>query len=290
MPPSPLSPPAVPDHIPIPRKLCYASGAMADNLIMNAFSSLVLPVYNIALFVNPVLLGWAVAIPRFFDAITDPIMGSISDNTRSRWGRRRPYIFAGAIGCAVLLPLLWMSPWKGEWGVFTWLTLVGILYFLAYTVFIIPYQALGFEMTTDYDERTRLLAWPNYLGMTLSFFLPWLPRMIEYQGFGGAVSGAIYVSLGVGVVILITGILPALFPRVRHCGLGKRHRLGWARDHGRFGPVCEYLRPLRRGPGGRHGSERGGGVRLCGRFLSERAVGSGHEHSVGQKSLRPNFA
>lgn len=213
MPISPSSSASPPDRIPLPRKLGYAAGAMADNLIMNAFSSLVLPVYNIALFINPALLGWAMAIPRFLDAVTDPIMGSISDNTRSRWGRRRPYIFAGAIGCAVLLPVLWMSPWKGEWGVFTWLTLLGILYFLAYTVFIIPYQALGFEMTTDYDERTRLLAWPNYLGMTLSFFLPWLPRMIEYQGFGGAVSGAIYVSLGVGAVILVTGILPALFGR-----------------------------------------------------------------------------
>lgn len=180
---------------------------------MNAFSSLVLPVYNIALFINPALLGWAMAIPRALDAIIDPWMGNISDNTRSRWGRRRPYIFFGAIACALILPILWMSPSKSDWGVFTWLTIFGTLYFLAYTVFIIPYQALGFEMTTDYDERSRLLAWPNYLGMTISFFLPWLPRMIEYSGFGGAVRGAIYVSIGVSAIVLVTGILPALFGR-----------------------------------------------------------------------------
>lgn len=201
------------DHLPLSHKLGYACGAMADNLIMNALSGLILPVYNIALFINPALLGWALAIPRALDAVIDPIMGNISDNTRSRWGRRRPYILAGAVTCALVLPLLWMSPFKSDWGVFWWVTIFGMVYFLAYTVFIIPYQALGFEMTTDYDERTRLLAWPNYVGMTTSFLLPWLPRLIEYDGFGGAVSGAIYVSIGIGVIVLFGGIMPVVFGR-----------------------------------------------------------------------------
>ncbi|TSA31746.1 MAG: MFS transporter [Verrucomicrobiaceae bacterium] len=201
------------DHIPLKNKLGYACGAMADNLIMNVFSSLVLPVYNIGLFISPVMLGWAMAIPRALDAVIDPMMGNISDNTRSRWGRRRPYILGGAIACALILPLLWMSPVKTDWGVFWWLTIFGLLYFLAYTVFIIPYQALGFEMTTDYDERTRLLAWPNYVGMTTSFLLPWLPRLIAYSGFGGLVPGAIYVSIGVGVIVLFGGIMPVIFGR-----------------------------------------------------------------------------
>lgn len=200
-------------RVPWPNKLGYACGAMADNLIMNAFSSLVLPVYNIALFIDPAILGWALAIPRALDAVIDPMMGNISDNTRSRWGRRRPYIFCGAIACAVILPFVWMSPFHGDWGVFWWLTIFGILYFLAYTVFIIPYQALGFEMTTDYDERTRLLAWPNYIGMSTSFLLPWLPWLITYQGFGGAVRGAVYVSIGVSAVVLVAGIMPAIFGR-----------------------------------------------------------------------------
>lgn len=201
------------ERIPLPRKLGYASGALADNLIMNGFSALVLPVYNIGLFVNPVLLGWAMAIPRFFDAITDPIMGNLSDNTRTRWGRRRPYIVGGIIATVLILPLLWLSPSTSDWPVFWWLTAFGILYFLAYTIFIIPYQALGFEMTTDYDERTRLLAWPNYVGLTASFFMPWLPRMVEYNGFGNVVNGAIWVSLGMGVIILVAGLLPAIVGR-----------------------------------------------------------------------------
>lgn len=202
-----------PAHIPLINKIGYAFGAMADNLMMNAFSMLVMPVYNIALYVDPALLGWAVAIPRIFDAITDPVMGNISDNTRSRWGRRRPYIFVGAVLCAVLLPIIWMSPFHSDWGVFWWLTILGTIYFLAYTVYIIPYQALGYEMTTDYDERTRLLAWPNYVGLTMSFVLPWLPRMIEFKAFGGAAQGAIWVCSGVGLIIFVSGLMPVFFGR-----------------------------------------------------------------------------
>jgi len=203
----------VAQRISLPKKLAYACGAAADNLIMNAFSSLVMPVYNIALFVDPVMLGWAMAIPRIFDAFIDLGVGNISDNTRTRWGRRRPYIFGGAISCALILPLIWMSPFHSDWGVFWWLTIFGFIYMVAYSIYIIPYQALGFEMTTDYDERTRLLAWPNYVGLTMSFLLPWLPRLIVFKGFGDPVHGAIYVSIGVGVIILLTGILPAIVGR-----------------------------------------------------------------------------
>lgn len=202
-----------PQHIPLLNKIGYAFGAMTDNLIMNAFGSLVMPVYNLALFIDPALLGWAVAIPRIFDAITDPIMGNISDNTRTRWGRRRPYIFGGATLCALILPFIWMAPVLTDWGVFWWVAVLGSLYFTAYTIFIIPYQALGFEMTTDYDERTRLLAWPNYVGLTMSFLLPWLPRMIEFKVFGGAAHGAVWVSIGAGIIIMVSGIMPAIFGR-----------------------------------------------------------------------------
>jgi GPH family glycoside/pentoside/hexuronide:cation symporter len=217
-----------PHHIPLLNKIGYAFGAMTDNLIMNAFGGLVMPVFNIALFVDPVLLGWAIAIPRVFDAISDPIMGNISDNTRSRWGRRRPYIFIGAALCAIMLPIIWMAPVHSDWFVFWWVAILGTLYFTAYTVYIIPYQALGFEMTTDYDERTRLLAWPNYIGLTMSFVLPWLPRLVEAERFGGTVSGAIWVSVGVGFIILFGGLMPAIFGREiaqaeaqEHISLGK---------------------------------------------------------------------
>ncbi len=140
------------ERIPLPQKLGYASG------------ELVLPVYNIGLAVNPAPArlgdGHPAAARRHHgSADGDPLR-----QHPLAWGRRKPYVVAGAIACAALLPLLWLSPFKSDWAVFGWLTVFGCLYFLAYTVFIIPWQAMGFEMTGDCDERTRLLAWPNYMG------------------------------------------------------------------------------------------------------------------------------
>jgi len=204
----------VAQRISLPKKLAYACGAMADNLIACALGALYLPVYNIAKGIDPAILGLALMIPRIFDAFIDLGMGNISDNTRTRWGRRRPYIFAGAISCALILPIVWMSPFQSTWGVFWWLTISAFIYLAAYSVFIIPYQALGFEMTTDYDERTRLLAWPNYVGLTTSFLLPWLPWLTSRECFHGSVRlGAIYVSVGVGIIIMLSGVMPAIFGR-----------------------------------------------------------------------------
>ena len=94
----------------LPRKIGWGFGGLADNYIMNTVGTLASPVYNIGLGMDPVKLGIALFIPRFIDAVADPVMGNISDNTRSRWGRRRPYIVLGAVLSAILLPFLWMPP------------------------------------------------------------------------------------------------------------------------------------------------------------------------------------
>jgi len=177
---------------------------------MNAFGGLVTPIYNIALRMDPVLLGIALAIPRVFDAILDPIMGNFSDNTRSKWGRRRPYLIAGTFLTAMLLPLLWMPPSHSQTGLFTYLTLMSLIYSLSYTVFSIPYAALGFELTKDYDERTRLLAWPNYIGLLGSLSMPWLYSLALNPSFGGEVNGARWLSVLLAVIIIIAGLIPAL--------------------------------------------------------------------------------
>src|SRR3989339_354745 len=93
-------------------KLAWASGSLANVMMGNVINYLAYPIYVIGLGVSPVFLGWAMGIPRIWDAITDPVMGHISDNTRSRWGRRRPYILIGAILSGVVFALLWMPPVK----------------------------------------------------------------------------------------------------------------------------------------------------------------------------------
>ena len=84
------------DRVPTSQKLVYGAGAFVNNLLAGTIGSMMI-VLNLGLGMNPALLGLLAALPRFFDAFTDPLMGYISDNTKSRWGRRRPYIFVGAI-------------------------------------------------------------------------------------------------------------------------------------------------------------------------------------------------
>lgn len=210
------TPPRSPARVPLSVRVGWGAGGLADNYIMNALTVLVLPIYNLALKMDPVLLGLAVAIPRLIDAITDPMMGNLSDNTRSRWGRRRPYIVGGAVACALLLPLLWAVPFSSQWGMFAYLLVMGTLYALAYTAFVIPYTALGYELTDDYDQRTRVQAWRMYIGLLGSFSVPWLYKLTLNPVFGGNDQlGAIVVSVVLGSIIVVTGVLPALACRER---------------------------------------------------------------------------
>ena len=102
------------DRIPIPQRLIYGLGAFVNNLLAISIGSMVI-VLNLGLGMNPALVGLLGALPRLTDAITDPLMGYISDNTRSRWGRRRPYIFAGAIFVGIVFALLWQLPDGKSW-------------------------------------------------------------------------------------------------------------------------------------------------------------------------------
>jgi len=189
-------------------------GGWAGNFIFQTLIILALPIYNIELGVDPVWVGIALLIPRLFDAITDPLMGNISDNTRTRWGRRRPWIFVGALLSALLLPLLWMPPFSTDIGNILYFGVLSTVYALAYTMFDVPYTALGFELTDDYDDRTRVMSWRMYIGLIAGLCIPYLYVWCQHDIFGGDVlTGAKWVSLLVGVSILITGCLPAILCR-----------------------------------------------------------------------------
>ena len=97
------------DRIPFHQKLIYGLGAFVNNTLADAIGRMMI-VLNLGLGMNPALVGLLGALPRLTDAITDPLMGYVSDNTKSRWGRRRPYIFAGAILAGLVFALLWQLP------------------------------------------------------------------------------------------------------------------------------------------------------------------------------------
>jgi len=204
------------DRIPFAQKLIYGLGAFVNNLLAAAIGGMVI-VLNLGLGMNPALVGLLGALPRLTDAITDPLMGYISDNTRSRWGRRRPYIFIGAIISGVVFALLWQLPeGKSETFYFWYFLLGSLVFYLGYTIFATPWVALGYELTPDYHERTRLMGVQNFIGQLAYVVAPWFLLFMQSKTyFDDMVDGAAGLAIIVAVVTIAIGILPAIFLRER---------------------------------------------------------------------------
>ena len=115
---------AAEDRLSLAQKVIYGFGAFTNNLLAAAIGGMAI-VLNLGLGMNPALVGLLGALPRLTDAITDPLMGYISDHTKSKWGRRRPYIFAGAIAAGVIFALLWQLPADKSESYYFWYFLIG---------------------------------------------------------------------------------------------------------------------------------------------------------------------
>ena len=204
------------DRIPIHQKLVYGLGALVNNLLAAAIGGMVI-VLNLGLGMNPALVGLLGALPRITDAITDPLMGYISDHTRTRWGRRRPYIFVGAIAVGIVYAFLWQLPDGKSEAWYFWYFLSGsLIFYLAYTVFVTPWVALGYELTPDYHERTRLMGTQNFVGQIAYMISPYfLAIMYSKSLFDNEVEGAAGLALMIAAVVIVVGVLPAIFLRER---------------------------------------------------------------------------
>lgn len=149
----------------------FATAAMAAPLIIELKIF-----YTDTVLVPAGLLAVAMAIARAFDAITDPIMGWITDHTRTRWGRRKPWLPLGVPLCALCYWIMFLPPesLSPEVGAVIWIGAAYCLYYLFYTVWAVPYAGLGFELSPDYDDRINLFGYRSIcggLGLMLSFFL-----------------------------------------------------------------------------------------------------------------------
>jgi GPH family glycoside/pentoside/hexuronide:cation symporter len=210
---------AAADRIPLTHKVIYGLGAFVNNTLADAIGRMMI-VLNLGLGMSPALVGLLGALPRLTDAITDPLMGYASDNTKSRWGRRRPYIFVGAISVAIVFTLLWQLPMGKSEGWYFWYFLGGsLIFFLAYTVYATPWVALGYELTPDYHERTRLMGVQNFFGNIAYMISPYFLAIMYLPRFGDVVTGAGYLAMVIAAVVICLGILPAIFLRERYKGV-----------------------------------------------------------------------
>ena len=215
-------PTAPEDRIPIHQKLVYGFGAFVNNILADAIGRMII-VLNLGLGMNPALVGLLGALPRLTDAITDPLMGYISDKTSTRWGRRRPYIFVGAIAVGLTFALLWQLPAEKSESFYFWYFLSGsLIFYLAYTMFATPWVALGYELTPDYHERTRLMGTQNFVGQIAYMVSPYfLAIMYSKRWFDDVVDGAAGLAIVIAVLVIGIGILPAILLRERYAAASK---------------------------------------------------------------------
>ncbi|TNF39117.1 MAG: MFS transporter [Bacteroidetes bacterium] len=202
------------DRVPMVQKAAFGAGHLVNNLLpgsLGIFMFFLLTAFGM----DPFLAGLLGGLPRLYDAITDPIMGFISDNTKSRFGRRRPYIFIGAILSGTLFAVLWqLHPENSQMYNFWYFLIFSLIYLTGNTIFSTPLIGLGYEMTSDYNERTRLMAFSQTMGQIAWMIVPWFwvlianPNLFETQAIGVR-----RLSVIVGGICLLLGILPAIFCR-----------------------------------------------------------------------------
>ncbi|OWY23821.1 MFS transporter [Sphingobacteriales bacterium UPWRP_1] len=200
------------DRVPIIQKAAFGAGHLVNNLLPGAlgvFSFFLITAFGM----DPFLAGLLGGIPRIYDAITDPIMGYISDNTKSKWGRRRPYIFIGAIMSGIFFMSLWqLHPENSQAYNFWYFLMFSLIFLTGNTIFSTPLIGFGYEMTSDYNERTRLMGFAQTIGQISWMIVPWFwviianPDFFETQAHG--VRG---LSIVVGLACIVFGILPAIF-------------------------------------------------------------------------------
>lgn len=200
------------DRVPFGQKAAFGAGHLVNNLLpgsLGVFAFFLLTAFGM----DPFLAGLLGGLPRFFDAITDPIMGYISDNTTSRWGRRKPYIFIGAILSGILFAVLWqLYPDNSQTYNFWYFLIFSLIYLLGNTMFSTPLIGLGYEMTFDYNERTRLMGFSQTLGQIAWMIVPWFWVLIANPDlFDTQAHGVRRLAIVVGAICMILGMLPALF-------------------------------------------------------------------------------
>ncbi len=209
---------AAQDRIPWSQLIAYGMGGIIPVAIFNIAGQLMGLLGNISLGLSAFWLGTIMIIPRLWDALADPVIGHLSDNARTPWGRRRPFILIGGIATAVSFVAMWWVPRSESFknlfpstSAYNWFQLAYILiglliFFTSTTIFEIPHGALGMEMSGDYHERTRLFSAKSFLGNLFAMGTPWLIFLAGLSFFrgpsGDLTEGMRYVSIFVAVALI----------------------------------------------------------------------------------------
>lgn len=194
------------------QKIAFGLGMLANQMFPAA-----LGIFMVVLVENLGMPTWMWGItfflPRILDAFIDPIMGFISDNTRSKWGRRRQYVFIGAIIMGISFVVMWQL--FRESGIdynFYYFLIWSILFYIGLSIFSVPYVAMGYEMSDDFHERTSIMAISQWIGQWAWVIAPWFwVIMYDPSWFPNADTATRTLAVWVGISCMILAMIPAIF-------------------------------------------------------------------------------
>lgn len=199
-------------QVPMGQKIAFGLGMLANQMFpaaLGIFMVVLIQDYGL----TTLMWGILFFLPRLFDSFTDPIMGFISDNTRSIWGRRRQYVLIGAVIMGIAFSLLWqMYIEDGVSYNFTYFLIWSLIFYLGLTIFSVPYVAMGYEMSDDFHERTNIMAIAQSIGQWAWVIAPWFwVVMYDDSWFGKTTETTRTLGIWVGVVCALLAMVPAFF-------------------------------------------------------------------------------
>jgi GPH family glycoside/pentoside/hexuronide:cation symporter len=193
-----------------PRKTMWlwGVGTIADAILICSFA-LVFPIFNTGFGLPAEWLSWALMVPRLLDGLLGPFIGYWSDNTHTRWGRRKPFLLvSGLSGALVFAGLWWASPEWSKPAQFGYVVLFGTLYYTTWGIYSMTHNALGYELTDDYHERSRVMAIRNIFLQVITLGVGWIYPFALQPFFGGEVNGIRIISGVLAVIIIIAVLFP----------------------------------------------------------------------------------
>jgi len=195
-------------HQRLPLKTClgFSIGTVGVSIMLNAVTAYYPAFMSTVLGQSPEVAGYLMMGAKLYDAFVDVLIGAMSDKSRSRWGRRRPFMLVGAALSAASFLMLFAPPALSPSALIAFMIAAQILYSTAYSLFAVPYMALPAELTQGFDERTRLLSFRTVF-VSIGQMLATAGTAAVIRSGGG--NGQAYATMGIVMALIIGGAMTA---------------------------------------------------------------------------------
>lgn len=234
---------AVPDtrRLPVWLKATHGLGSIAYGVKDNGFATFLLLFYNQVIGLDAGVVGAAIMVALFADALVDPIIGELTDRTRSRWGRRLPWLYGAPIPLAIMWMLLWSPPEMSDAATIGWLIAFAIIVRALVSMCEVPSVAIVPELTADYDERTVVMRYRFLFGWGGGLLILLLAYGVFFGGPKGLVDPAGYFPYALTGALMMAGAV-----MISAAGQHKRIAVSNLADAKPAGSIGDILREMKK--------------------------------------------